>query len=611
METRPTVSAPQTDSKPGRRYERLGLNGPWLALCAGLALAISTYISYLTGGFRSVLFLSILLSAACVAVFFHMTAQKTAAVSSPYRRIDLVAALGLLFGFAPVYLSLIGQIPYQVNTDEVVLSNIMKATTSEPTDLFAYAENYFHPALAFYLVGQVSRALGGIDLEHVRTAHALLGISVIPLTYLFVRLAASIPIAFAAAVFVGTNHAQFALSRNATMNETAPVIMILALGILLRGFQARNDFILFLGGVCAGFSFYMYSPASMTVAIWFVFLPMAYLLKRALGWRLILRAGLVSGLGIALIAMPFFLSVIRDPASANREYQRGQLLLFAEGREIQRDWLFLDSIGEGVRRNIVEGLTVFNNRVEDRGVMYVNFGHGFVDPLSGVLVWAGFVIVVWRWFKGKREEGEILFMAGFLFLWLLLSFVVNKAPHYLRLLMILPFAGFLIGTGLTQIASGAVVLGRRFHRRWSGLQVPILAGGLAVIAIWNGSIYGDYVSTGFREGHDIAGTVRYAEARSDVEGYRFFVAANGEYPYHWWVQPDFWISLIAFFTSEDQQVTAIDPSRLGARIEERPFTIFMSRDLWRLQQAQLLAQYPRMSIHSVTPDGRSVAIEVR
>jgi len=582
----------------------------WIALCGGLALALSTYISYVANGFHIVLPFSLLLSAISLAVFFY--AAPSAAASAPaYRRLDLISSLGLLFVFAPLYLSFVGQIPYQVNTDEVVLSNIMKASVSGTPDLFAYAENYFHPVLAFYLVGQLSRTLGGIDLENVRTAHALIGLAVIPATYLFVRLIASVPIAFAAAAFVGSNHAQFALSRNATMNETAPLIMVLALGILLRGFQVRSDFLLLLGGLCAGLSFYMYSPASMTVVIWFLFLGVLFLIKRAQDWRFILRAGLISGFGIGLIALPFFLSVVRDPDSANRDYQRSQLLLFAEGRVVQRDWLFLDSITEGVRRNITEGLTVFNNRVEDRGVMYVNFGHGFVDPLSGVLIWFGLGTVLLRWIRGNQEPGEVLFVVGFVFLWLLLSFVVNKAPHYLRLLMVLPFAGYFVGNALNQIAVIVVTIGRRFNRQWGWMRAPLLVGGLTVIALWNGSIFGDYVTTGMREGHDIAGTVRYAEARNDIEGYRFYVAADDDYPYHWWVKPDFWQGLIAFFTSEGQLVAAVQPSSLNEPIGERPFTVFMSRELWRQRQARLFSLYPRMIVHSVTPDGRSIAIEVR
>ena len=43
--------------------------------------------------------------------------------------------------------------------------------------------------------------------------------------------------------------------------------------------------------------------------------------------------------------------------------------------------------------NAKNGLGAFNNTVVDHGWIYQNNGHGFVDPLTGILLWLGVGVV--------------------------------------------------------------------------------------------------------------------------------------------------------------------------------------------------------------------------
>ena len=83
----------------------------------------------------------------------------------------------------------------------------------------------------------------------------------------------------------------------------------------------------------------------------------------------------------------------------------------------------------------------------------------------------------------------LLAVTGFVALWLAMSLLVNKAPDYTRLLVILPFVVYLV-------IEGAAILSRSVHPRvprWGLRPGPLLVGGLfrlviGVIVCWNVAI---------------------------------------------------------------------------------------------------------------------------
>ena len=76
------------------------------------------------------------------------------------------------------------------------------------------------------------------------------------------------------------------------------------------------------------------------------------------------------------------------------------------------------------------GLGTFNSKVVDHGWIYVNYGHGFVDPLTGIVLWLGVAIVGLGLIRRRREdEGALLMLGGFLVLWLSFAFARQQGAE--------------------------------------------------------------------------------------------------------------------------------------------------------------------------------------
>ena len=577
-------------------------------LVSGILLATATMTVYVASGYHRLL--PVLLAASVATIATSFWRPRPAVYNAvTLGESDWLAALGLLLVFAPLYLALLYEIPFQINTDEIANMSVMKSAIGrDSADWFG--PGYGSPSFGFLLFGELGDIVGGINLSNIRAIHAAFGLGTIVFTYLFLRLFSCQLIAFGGAAFVGANHAHFASSRTAMIQETAPFFAIVALYLLLRGWKGKSPSLQFIGGAAAGLALYAYNPGKIAVVLWFLFLAVM-LVSRSVQFRAVARVALINVFGLALVAAPLFIATARDSGGTGQNYQREQLLIFSEGREAQRQWVSTRTIAEGVRKNIWNGITVFNNDVVDHGWIYANVGHGFVDPMSGILVWIGLATVLFKWCREGWDPGEALVVSSFLFLWLLFSFVVNKAPHYTRLLIILPFAGYLVAQGLYQTATaGQYLVNRiRFGNAWS-IRLLFL-GGLLVVVLWNVSIFGDFVAAGARDGHDVGGTARYVAARGGAPGYSFYLAADEDFPYYGWGIPYWWRAWFGFFADPAQGTAVIAPSQVLVADKQAPFTIFMSRKLWLANKDRLLALYPEMIIHSVKPDGSLTAVEVR
>jgi hypothetical protein len=242
--------------------------------------------------------------------------------------------------------------------------------------------------------------------------------------------------------------------------------------------------------------------------------------------------------------------------------------------------------------------------VVDHSWIYPNFGHGFVDPLTGVLLWVGVGVVGVALIRRRREdEGALLMLGGFLALWLSFAFVVNKAPNYTRLLVILPFVAFLVTEAVRWLAD-----------RWRSLpRAPavIVAGFLSVIVVWNLAIAWDYVQDGRRDGDPIGTTGRYVESRQDEPGLIFYMATSTQQPYYVWGDNNASSMRVRYFLDNPTQAgAAIDPGSLRDFNAPAPFSLLMRREAWQSAAAELADRYPRGRIRNITPDGARVVLEV-
>ena len=244
------------------------------------------------------------------------------------------------------------------------------------------------------------------------------------------------------------------ISRLAMRETSALLVEVVALALLLRGLRHRAPFPTFLGGAVAGLGYYVYQPARSIIVLWLLFLVVLLAFRaRALPGPPPCRQRRSSALAFALVAAPVVIAELKAPAD-QATLSRESLLVFDDARQLQRDRVFADSEWEGVRTNIGYGLGAFNSNVVDHGWIYINYGHGLVDPLTGVLLWIGVLVVGWRVIRGK-DGLALLPLTALLSLWLSFALLVNKAPNYTRLLVLLPFVAYFV-TQAIRAAAGLV-----------------------------------------------------------------------------------------------------------------------------------------------------------
>ncbi len=426
----------------------------WGLLGAAAALGVGSLLLYWRSGYsRSMLVLWLAALVALSAVFWSMNRALPRIA-----RKDLLVSAGLVLGFAPLYVAALYRWPVQVSSDEeqiiTAARNAAHAQGIDPLGLSTYLNR---PALLLIGWGKLGELLGGFDLFHMRLLHALFGLLTLAAAYaLFRQLLPRWWAVFASCV-LGVSHSFLIISRLAMRENTAVLAEVLALALLLWGFRRSHPLATFLGGVVAGLGFYVYYPARATLPIWIVFLAaLGVIGRRRFPVRRILTFGAIAIAGFVLVATPIMIAESHIPRSigvpSDYDPQHSTYMIYPEARERERQWVHASSVAEGFKTNIRWGLGAFNNTVTDNGNIYVNPGHGFVDPLTGILLWLGIGLIGVRLVRRELDEGELLVAAGFVSLWLTSAFLVNKAPNYTRLLVALPFAAYLVTVAVRWLA---------------------------------------------------------------------------------------------------------------------------------------------------------------
>ena len=419
-----------------------------------------------------------------------------------------------------MYLLALFRWPVQVSSDEIVVMDVSKLYAhAVNVDPFGVSTYLSRPAGLFVVWGKLGELIGGIDLLHMRLLHAVVGLATVGVCYALFRLMLPRTWAAFATILVAASHSLFMLSRLAMRENTALLAVVLSFTLLLWGLQKKHELATFLGGVVAGLGFYVYHPGRVTYPIWIVFLlGLGLLYKQRFPRRTLLHLGAIVTAGAVLAAGPIFYAESQIQ-SGQVNGQRDGLLIYKEARVQQQAWVHASSEWEGYKTNVRQGLGTFNSTVVDHAWIYPNYGHGFVDPLTGILLWVGVGVVGIALIRRRREdEGALLMLGGFLALWLSFAFLVNKAPNYTRLLITLPFVAFLVTEAVRWMVG-----------RWRSIPrgpAVLTAGFLGVIVVWNLAIAWDYVQVGRREGDPIGSTGRYVDARKDNPRQIFYMAST-------------------------------------------------------------------------------------
>lgn len=527
---------------------------------------------------------------------------------------DIVIIFVLLVVCAPLYLLYLHSLPVQVNTDEVTIMVFQRSLANTPgIDLFGLSSYEGLPSFIFIVMGKLGMLIGGVTLYHMRLIHALSGLMIVIISYIFFRQNLPRRWAFTAAAILSTSHSLLMISRMAMRENTALLIETLALALFYFGFSNQNRFWTFIGGAIAGLSFYTYFPSRITMVVWMLFIMCWVMLYAPKKERLNLGIfSLIGLLGFFMVMAPYAIASSKNFKIANRHPQQ-QILLYSESRKLQQSWINANTSEAAYKRNIVNGLTVFNNKIKDNGNIYINYGHGFVDPFSGALVWLGVLIVLWRFLRRhSRQPFDLLMLVGFITIWLMLAFVINKAPNYTRLLVILPFMAYMVVMALRLLAELLGKQARRINLKLGTLtHLTVLAFGLTSIIGWNLLIAGDYIKRGRAAGDAIGTTARYIEARAG-QSHHFYLATDLQYPYYdWGNAQDQWEQWAGFFASPGQAVQVVPPQNTDIySATDQHFTIFMNNGVWLQNEYTLRYRYANLQKHLITSDGQLLAIEI-
>ena len=272
--------------------------------------------------------------------------------------------------------------------------------------------------------------------------------------------------------------------------------------------------------------------------------------------------------------------------------------------------MFESSVAGGMWKNISWGLTAFNNKIEDHGFIYLNRGHGFVDPLTGIFIWVGVLFVGIRLFRRRGDPGELFALCTFIVLWLSFAFLINKAPNYTRLLITLPFVAYFVAVATRFLAGRVQLLAADWRPQWANrARMGFVGVTIAALAALNLAIAWDFIQEGRKNGEAIGSTGRYIESHRDVPGKKFYLAAD-DVNYKYYSFGNSYSHRLTLFAHDGQVGPQIPPESLSGFQASPPFAIFMTQALWLVARQSLMTSYPNAELHNVMPDASHVVLEV-
>lgn len=348
--------------------------------------------------------------------------------------------------------------------------------------------------------------------------------------------------------------------------------------------------------------------ARISAVVWLCYLALASwqyreargpMLRKASGWAI---------LGFVISAGPMAIATWQAPP-AQYTYAGDVTIFTAAGQEIVRRWEGITDTQQALLKNLVNGLGTFNNNLPDHGNIYLNPGHGFLDPLTGILLWGG---VISMWGRQRPRELHLLALTGFLMIWLSLSFFTTKNPSYSRLLVILPFVVLLAMEGAKWLSAFAA----KYLAGWFGMPrrktiYALMAVLVAVILGWNLTIYGRYVAEGFYQQEVVGAVMRYVQARQNLPNSHYYVIDEGDSQF--WVGPYAWRDWISLFLSPQQHVQVVPRSILDGKTSPSitsPAILLMSRKLWASYENQILQWYPHAILNHLDGSLMFVSVEI-
>ena len=208
----------------------------WGVFAIGACSGVASLLMYRSNGYSRSMLLVWLIGLLGLSVFFWSRSRFLPQISTA----DLLAPLGLVLAFGPLYLLGLFRWPVQVSGDEVAIIYVAKDYAHPPAGFDPFGpSNYFsRPTLLFLGWGKLGE-LFGFDLFHMRLLHAVCGLATIAASYVLMRQLLPRGWAIFAACIFGVSHAFLMISRLAMRENTAVLVEVVALSLLLWGLRRR------------------------------------------------------------------------------------------------------------------------------------------------------------------------------------------------------------------------------------------------------------------------------------------------------------------------------------------------------------------------------------
>jgi len=309
--------------------------------------------------------------------------------------------------------------------------------------------------------------------------------------------------------------------------------------------------------------------------------------------------------GFTAMAGPIILNTYISPdmdVYAGR--YKDQFLMFQRGRQAQKEFWNAPSVRDGILLNITNGIKMFNFSKENR----------IIDPVSGVLLWIGF-LVVFR--KRRKEIRDYLMLYSFLFLWFLFMFVINKTPYLPRLLIILPFLIYFITQGIRITAYGLNLILKKFTTKIIFRKIylksflSLFAAGIIFVNI---AAYYTHVWYDLEVGGNDYGKVyRYLNHLKQRKNLKIYYIANTENESRQRTDLfyDDWSMWFKHLTNDPKVYKQLKINEVlsYSNLFKKPFSLVMTGHHWNILKPSLERKFPELKKRILLDDYRIIALE--
>ncbi len=529
---------------------------------------------------------------------------------------DLLIALFVFLFCVPIFATGVMDYPNKCSGDESAQVMCVRWVIQYMPPVFGTCEYFQHPNLEFYLYGWLINLFSSfINIQTFRTVSATLACVEIACVYLLFRsLKSSRLFALCGIAIFSMNHSYFALQRMAFVNNSALLFMIPAWFLLIEGFRRKSMKLSIAGGIIGGLSFYMFFPSRIFLPTWLL----AVIAYSLFNWQLVKSSRniiAISAIAYTVTCLPLLYYYAENPTVTTEtiSYLRRCSNLTNEGLDLEKQWEHQPNRQAAFITNVKQGLTVFNNKIYDRGCLYENLTHGFADPLTGIAIWLGMLLHIRRF---KNDFVSTVSVTTFLCIYLVNAFCINKAPNYTRLMVIWPFAAFFATTGLFMVASAATKITKLFLKNFSFVSTAIaarsstLAGSLVlaflVVCIFsiNRSYSEDFQKAAKFNSFHLTAQYMLAHPNADL----FAVCYDPSSMYFWFGDKQRFRENIEGYRSEKQTCISITPDQVNQLPQHKNIVLLCTETDWKAMKKVFNERFKQVKVERIDQGAPYVAI---